>query len=112
MPEVRSKSTTTGLVRTGDAELGKPQGWCVQFPILKGVCDVTRRTRALCTAFDAMFNTPDIDIADEIFATEFTHRPADGAGVQGSSQLSGLRVSLYLAFPDLRQETTTAADER
>ena len=63
--------------------------------------------------FDAMFNTPDINIADEIFAPSFiSHQPM---GLQFNlADFKPYVQSFYVAFPDMRQEikdTVLAADK-
>lgn len=53
--------------------------------------------------FNALFNTPDIDISDEIFAPNFiTHQPM---GLQFDRPSFKTYVAgFYVAFPDMRQE--------
>lgn len=54
--------------------------------------------------FDALFNTPNIDISDEIFAPSFiTHQPM---GLQfGLPSFKTYVAGFYVAFPDMRQVT-------
>ena len=54
--------------------------------------------------FDAMFNTPDIDIADEIFAPNLRTDQPMGLEFKDLPSFKAYAQSLYLAFPDLRQE--------
>lgn len=53
--------------------------------------------------FDALFNTPNIDIVDEIFAPEFKTEQPMGLSFDRAGFKSYLQ-SFYVAFPDLRQE--------
>jgi predicted ester cyclase len=54
--------------------------------------------------FDAMFNTPDIDIADVILAPNFRTDQPLGLEFKDLPSFKAYVQSLYVAFPDLRQE--------
>jgi predicted ester cyclase len=54
--------------------------------------------------FDAMFNTPDIDIADEIFAPDFRTDQPMGLEFTDLPSFKAYAQGLYVSFPDLRQE--------
>ena len=54
--------------------------------------------------FDAMFNTPDIDIADEIFAPDLRTEQPMGLVFDDLPSFKAYAQSFYVAFPDLRQE--------
>jgi predicted ester cyclase len=55
--------------------------------------------------FDAMFNTPDINIADEIFTPDFRTDQPMGLTFTDLPSFKAYVQSFYVAFPDLRQET-------
>ena len=55
--------------------------------------------------FDAMFNTPDIDIADEIFTSDLRTEQPMGLTFTDLASFKAYVQSFYVAFPDLRQET-------
>jgi len=55
--------------------------------------------------FDAMFNTPDINIADEIFAPNFRTDQPMGLEFTDLASFKAYVQSFYVSFPDLRQET-------
>ncbi|MCA0452558.1 MAG: ester cyclase [Chloroflexi bacterium] len=53
--------------------------------------------------YDEMFNKPDLDIVDEIFAPDFVaHRPV--APLLNRATYKSLLHGFYLAFPDFRLE--------
>ena len=54
--------------------------------------------------FDAMFNTPDINIADEIFAPNFKTEQPMGLKFTDLPSFKAYVQSFYVAFPDMRQE--------
>ena len=54
--------------------------------------------------WDAMFNTPDIDIADEILAPNFRTDQPLGLEFNDLASFKAYVQSLCVAFPDLRQE--------
>lgn len=55
--------------------------------------------------FDAMFNEPNIDIADEIFSPNFKTDQPMGLKFTDLPSFKTFVQSFYVAFPDLRQET-------
>jgi len=55
--------------------------------------------------FDAMFNTPDIDIADEIFSPDLKTEQPMGLKFTDLPSFKAYVQSFYVPFPDLRQET-------
>ena len=55
--------------------------------------------------FDAMFNTPDIDIADELFTPDFRTEQPMGLTFTDLPSFKAYVQSFYVAFPDLHQET-------
>ena len=55
--------------------------------------------------FDAMFNTPDINIADEIFAPNLRTDQPMGLEFKDLPSFKAYVQSFYVPFPDLRQET-------
>ena len=54
--------------------------------------------------WDAMFNTPDIDIADEILAPNFRTDQPLGLEFKELPSFKAYVQSFYVAFPDLREE--------
>ena len=54
--------------------------------------------------WDAMFNTPDIDIADEIFAPNLRTDQPLGLEFKDLPSFKAYVQSFYVAFPDLREE--------
>jgi hypothetical protein len=54
--------------------------------------------------FDAMFNTPDINIADEILAPNLRTEQPMGLEFNDLPSFKAYAQSLYVAFPDVRQE--------
>ena len=55
--------------------------------------------------FDAMFNTPDINIADEIFAPHFRTDQPMGLKFNDLASFKAYVQGFYISFPDMRQET-------
>jgi len=54
--------------------------------------------------WDAMFNTPDIDIADEIFAPNLRTDQQLGLEIKDLPSFKAYVQSISVAFPDLREE--------
>ncbi|MBA3874011.1 MAG: ester cyclase [Anaerolineae bacterium] len=55
--------------------------------------------------FDAMFNTPDINIADEIFTPNFRTDQPMGLEFKDLASFKSFVQGFYVSFPDMRQET-------